>query len=154
MSLANRGAPLIQWGVSTITLAGHQVCGDQHMVKLFGDQALVAVVDGLGHGDEAAAAASAAIATLERFASEPVISLVRRCHQQLRKTRGAVMSLASFNGRDNRMTWLGVGNVEGVLLRQDQAANPAREAVLMRGGIVGYLLPPLKALTTPVSPGD
>ena len=34
------------------------------------------------------------------------------------------------------MTWLGVGNVEGVLLRA--ALRIARESVLLRGGVAGY----------------
>ena len=91
---------------------------------------------------------------LETYAGEPPIRLVERCHEGLRKSRGVVMSLASFNGRDHTMTWLGVGNVEGVLIRRVQTVNAARETILLRGGIVGYQLPPLRATTVPVNRGD
>ena len=64
------------------------------------------------------------------------------------------MSLASFSGRDHTMIWLGVGNVEGVLIRRVQTVNAARETILLRGGIVGYQLPPLRATTVPVIRGD
>jgi hypothetical protein len=64
------------------------------------------------------------------------------------------MSLASFNALDNTMTWLGVGNVEGLLLRADVAADPPRENVLLRGGVVGYQLPALHTATLPVTRGD
>ena len=52
------------------------------------------------------------------------------------------------------MTWLGVGNVEGVLIRADTRATPAAESVLLRGGVVGYQLPALQASVVPVSRGD
>ncbi len=55
---------------------------------------LVAVVDGLGHGAAAAAAAKTAVATLRDHAEEPLIPLVNRCHDALRDTNGVVMSLA------------------------------------------------------------
>jgi phosphoserine phosphatase RsbX len=59
------------------------------------------------------------------------------------------MSLASFNASESLMTSIGVGNVEGVLVRSNLAAERRREDLPTRGGIVGYRLPPLRA--TPVS---
>jgi serine phosphatase RsbU (regulator of sigma subunit) len=65
------------------------------------------------------------------------------------------MSLASFDARDSRMTWAGIGNVEAVLLPGGEGAQPRRrETIALRGGIVGYHLPTLHASTLPVSPGD
>lgn len=63
------------------------------------------------------------------------------------------MTLASFNGRDDTITWLGVGNVEGVLLRAD-SATPDRASVLLRSGVVGYRLPPLHSSVLRVNRGD
>ncbi len=146
--------PLIECGVAAQPLEGEAECGDLHVVQPFPGGVLVGAVDGLGHGPEAAAAARSAVLTLEGYAHEPVISLVKRCHQRLIRTRGVVMSLASFNALDNTMTWLGVGNVEGLLLRADVAANPPRENVLLRGGVVGYQLPALHASILPVTRGD
>jgi serine/threonine protein phosphatase PrpC len=145
---------LIEWGVATLTLSGQTESGDRYVVKPESNSVLVAVVDGLGHGAEAAAAAEAAVEQLEKYAHETIISLVNRCHTELQKTRGVVMNLASFDGQDNTMTWLSVGDVEGMLLRADAQANPQREAVLQRGGVVGYQLPSLSAVVIPVIPGD
>ena len=64
------------------------------------------------------------------------------------------MSLASFSGRDSTMTWLAVGNVEGILLRCAADRHGECEALLLRGGVVGAQLPPLSASVTPVSCGD
>jgi len=145
---------VLEWGVATLTLPGQSESGDQYLVAPFPNGVLVAVIDGLGHGDEAAAAAKTALAALERYAHEPVISTVRRCHEGLWGTRGAVISLAAFNTLDGTMTWLSVGNVEGMLLRADPNARPAYEALLLRGGVVGGQLPLLSASIVPVMWGD
>src|SRR5207247_587433 len=84
---------------------------------------------GLGHGADAAAAARAAVAALDRHAEESVLPLVQRCHQALAGTRGVVMSVAFFDPSDHAMTWLGVGNVEGVLLYTDPGARPVRASL-------------------------
>jgi len=147
-----KGSPIIDWGWAGCAL--ESTSGDHHAVVPFGGGALVALIDGLGHGPEAAEAAVMAVSVLEAHAGAPVLTLVQRCHDALRKTRGAAMSLVSFNALDASMTWTGVGNVEGALLR---AAGPwprASEAIILRGGVVGYRLPPLHANTLQVTVGD
>ncbi len=145
---------LIEWGAAASALPGQAVSGDRFVVAPFPGGVLAAVIDGLGHGEAASQAAEIAVAILSQYASEPVVALVQRCHEALLRTRGAVMSLASFHGWDNEMTWLGVGNVEGVLFRADAKAKPPRETILLRGGTVGYRLPPLRESVLPVAPGD
>jgi len=147
-------AALIDWGVATLMLAGEQESGDLHLIKPVGTGVLVSVVDGLGHGAEAAAAARAAVAALNRHAQESVLPLLQRCHQALAGTRGVVVSVALFDRADGSMTWLGVGNVEGVLLYADSGRRRGRERLVTRGGIVGSELPPLRAEVLAVAPGD
>lgn len=148
----HEGRPLVEWGSAGVAL--EEESGDVYVVAPFPDGVLVAVIDGLGHGAEAAAAARAAARLLETHASDAVSDLVQRCHEGLLKTRGAVMTLASFNSRRSSMTWIGVGNVEGVLLFANPAAEPSRDALATRGGVVGYQLPPLREAVHPVSSGD
>jgi serine phosphatase RsbU (regulator of sigma subunit) len=118
------------------------------------EYARIAVIDGLGHGEEAAVAARIAVATLEKGRDESPINLIRNCHEALRSTRGVVMSLASFCAADHTMTWLGVGNVEGVLLHRDLHVVPGQEVLLPRPGVVGDYLPRLSASIIQVSAGD
>jgi serine phosphatase RsbU (regulator of sigma subunit) len=113
---------------------------------------LVAVIDGLGHGGEAAIAARAAVSILERCADATIIDLVQRSHESMRQTRGAAMSLALFNIHDATMTWVGVGNVEGLLLRANPRAPP--ENLLLRSGLVGSHLPALHSAVTTLQPDD
>lgn len=140
--------------MAIVPLPGQAESGDRHLVAPTSDGALVAVVDGLGHGSEAAEAAKIAVATLHEYREESVISLVRYCHERLKSTRGVVMSLASFNVKDNTVTWLSVGNVEGLLFRAHGEGTSPFEAILMRGGVVGYHLPLLQALMVPVFHDD
>jgi len=102
---------LVEWGVTAAALTGQAENGDAYVVEPFADGILVAVVDGLGHGREAAAAARLAVATLRRYPFEPLPVLFSRCHESLRQTRGVVLSAASFHARERTMAWLGVGNV-------------------------------------------
>lgn len=145
---------IIQWGLASFTLPGEKISGDMHIVKPFENGVLVGVIDGLGHGIEAEAAAKSAVAVLEKYPHESIITLLRRTHRELLMTRGAVMSLASFNTVDETMTWLSVGNVEGILLRADKNVSPSREMIILRGGVVGYQLPQPYATVHPISRSD
>jgi hypothetical protein len=144
--------PCIEWGVAAEVLPGEAESGDRHLVCAVPKGMLVAAVDGLGHGVEAAAASQAAIDTLGQFAYEPLPKLLRRCHESLRPTRGAVMSLASFDATENTMSWVGVGNVTGLLLRAKPSA--PHETLLLRSGVVGAHLPPLQPATVSLARGD
>lgn len=144
----------IECGVAASVLPGQTEMGDRHVFVQLKNGALVAVIDGLGHGQGAAAAAKMAVAVLEDNAKESVIKLVRLCHEKLKATRGVVMSLAHFNSAEDTITWLGIGNVEGVLLHRNRYGRVAREGLPLRGGVVGDRLPPLMASIVPVTRGD
>lgn len=144
----------VEWSVAARPVAGEAVSGDLHLVEPFDHGVLLAAVDGVGHGDEATAAARLAVDILRKHAHESVISLVKRCHQSLTRTRGVVMTVASLSAREDTVTWIGVGNVEGLLLRADANASHRTESVLLRSGLVGYQLPALHAGVLPVMPGD
>ena len=146
--------PLIEWGVATRPLPGEVVCGDLHLLKPIRDGVLAAVVDGLGHGKEAAIAAKTAVTVLERHADEPLTAVVNRCHEALTKTRGVVMTVATLRSSENQLAWLGVGNVEAMLLHADSRAKAPSDRVLLRSGLVGYQLPLLRASTLPLAPDD
>lgn len=146
--------PLIEYGVAKFVLPGQCESGDHHLVCCGQRGILVAVIDGIGHGEEAGAAAKAAASLLKTDADEPVISLVQRCHESLRLTRGIVLSLASIDPMHGMMTWLGVGNVQGVLMRAGAGKGIVEQELLLRAGVVGSKLPPLQATVLPIAQGD
>jgi serine/threonine protein phosphatase PrpC len=145
---------LIHWGVATLALEGQRESGDLHLVRAVHDGVLIAVVDGLGHGEEAAAAARLAVTALDQYAEEPPLSLLQRCHLALKGSRGVVMSLARLDARHGTLTWVGVGNVEGVLHHADWSERSARASLVTRGGIVGSEIPAVQAAVIPVGAGD
>ena len=144
----------IEWSVAARALPGQTVSGDLHVVVPTTEGALIGVVDGLGHGEDAVAAARRAVNVIEQHAGESVVSVVQRCHQALQRTRGAVMTVLSLNAREKNATALGIGNVETTIVRADPEARIRRESVLLRCGVVGYQLPALHASVLPVAPGD
>ena len=144
----------IEWAVADLPQPGQSESGDRHLALSTADGGLVAVVDGLGHGAEAASAAKMAVMALERGADRPLVQIVRDCHQSLIGTRGAVLGAAAFSVIDDSMTWLGVGNVEGRLLRAPASGGAPPEALLVRGGVVGAQLPPLVPRIVRLRRGD
>src|SRR5882762_1922358 len=146
--------PMVEYGLAKHVLLGQGESGDLHLVCCNRNGVLVAAIDGIGHGEEAASVSKAAAALLRSSADEPIISLVERCHERLRGTRGAVLSLASIDPEHGMMTWLGVGNVQGVLMRGEAKNGNAQESLLLRAGVVGSQLPTLQATVIPIVRGD
>ena len=146
--------PFIEWGVAEQVAAGQTACGDAYLVKPLPDGILLAVFDGLGHGPEAAAAANLATATTEKNAQEPLRSIFTKCHDQLIGTRGVVMSAARINAQDGTLSWAGVGNVEGKLVRANSKVSPDCEILLLRSGVVGAQLPLFHIAIMPIFSGD
>lgn len=139
-------------GVATLTLPGQDECGDRHVVASFDGGVLVAAVDGIGHGAEAAKAAKTAEGVLKSHPDEALAPLIKRCHEELRGTRGVVMSVASFNHVEMIMTWAGVGNVQGRLLSRDTLSQP--RTLLLSVGTLGHQLAPVYPTVLPIKPGD
>jgi negative regulator of sigma-B (phosphoserine phosphatase) len=146
--------PVVEYGVAKFVLPGQGESGDQHLVCCNQNGILVAAIDGIGHGEEAANTSKAAAALLRNCADEPIIPLVEQCHEKLRATRGVVLSLVCIDREHGMMTWLGVGNVQGVLMRADAKKGNVRESLLLRAGVVGSQLPALQATVLPIVRGD
>ena len=144
----------IEIGVASRAFSGEQESGDRHAVQPTASGFLITVVDGLGHGEEAAIASRTAIDTVIAHSTESLTAILKRCHESLRSTRGVVMSIAQIDTDTNAMTWLSVGNVEGILLRADPSAVPPSDSIMLRGGVVGYRLPSLRPAVHGLAPGD
>jgi len=134
-------------------MPGESQSGDLHLIAPHADGVLVAAIDGLGHGIEAADAARIARATLERDPGADLADLFVSAHSALARSRGVAMSLAAL-APGGRLTWLGVGNVEGTLVRADERPVRRADSILMLGGVVGFHLPRLRPSTTAVERGD
>lgn len=141
---------VIEWGVAARPIAGERVSGDASHVELRDGEALLVGIDGLGHGSNAEAATLAAMAAVREDPWAPLEAIVERCHRKISHTRGVALSLVRIFAT-GQLSWLGVGNVECLLVR---AADGRREAAPLRGGVVGYRLPALRVNEVSVVPGD
>lgn len=145
---------LVKWGVAERQKPGESLSGDLHLVKPLRTGVLLAVADGLGHGQAAADAARLALSAVEELSNKSLVEIMQSCSRKLQGTRGAVMSMALLSTLDNTMEWLGVGNVEGVLVRSAPDGKPARESLLLSRGVLGGQLPPLRTAALEISRGD
>lgn len=145
----------VEWAVAQLTHPQETDLGDQHVALPLPNGLLLGVIDGLGHGARAAAAARTAVAALSERPSADLTALVTRCHAALNGTRGVVMTLAALDTERGTLTWLGIGNVTGLLVRADHRPQaPKREHLHLRGGVVGYNLPQPRAFSTGLAVGD
>jgi serine phosphatase RsbU (regulator of sigma subunit) len=125
---------------------GEAANGDAWGVHWHDDRCRIAVVDGLGHGEPAAAAASLAIATLE---AEPALGpepALRACHAALTGSRGAVISIAQIDLATRSLIYAGVGNVEARLYQGGRSERP----VGYRGFLGGAVVPRIRSFTLPL----
>ena len=118
---------------------GEPVSGDAWQVDWDGDVCRIAVVDGLGHGPQAAAAALAATADLAAHPGRDPAAAVQGCHEALTGTRGAALLIVGVDLRDRQLTIAGVGNVEAQLWQ-----NGRTQHLMSDRGIVGSVLPRIR----------
>jgi hypothetical protein len=149
---AASAATTFEWATSSSAVDGES--GDLHCVIPGPVCSIVGAIDGLGHGPDAALAARECVAILRGHAGAALEELVQRCHDGLRATRGVALTLACIDTRRDLLSWIGIGNVEGLVLRRGLVRGPVLDAVLQRGGVVGYRLPGLKVTEVALAPND
>jgi hypothetical protein len=127
---------------------GLSVCGDSFLFEESADgDFLAAVIDGLGHGPESAAASERAVEVIRESTHLTASAIVLRCHQELRSTRGAAMGLLKVDAQ-GRGEFCGIGNVEV----QSLAGRPP--SVFCLAGIVGHNLRVARPMPVRMEPGD
>jgi phosphoserine phosphatase RsbX len=136
-------------------MAGEDRSGDVAVFAPTAAGGLACLIDGLGHGPEAADAAEACAAVVQANAEAPAQDLLELCHDELRESRGVVMTVAWFDLEQSRLSWAGVGNVDARLVHAGWAGMGSREDVaLVFGGVVGYRLPRIRVATMDLARGD
>jgi anti-sigma regulatory factor (Ser/Thr protein kinase) len=104
-----------KWGVASRPAPHETVSGDSWSIAKCDGQLAISMVDGLGHGPEAAAAAAQAISAFE---SDPFRTLPAICelsHTRMRGTRGGALAVAHLDVRAATLKYVGVGNIAGHL---------------------------------------
>jgi anti-sigma regulatory factor (Ser/Thr protein kinase) len=123
-------------GVVCVPLRGEIECGDAWRVMVGRKTIAVLVVDGLGHGPEAAAAAAAATAAFAPVGSGPPETTLTVLDAAMRDTRGAALSVVVIDTARRQAQFGGMGNVDGRVL-----ASNATEHLVPQNGIAGHCMP-------------
>jgi phosphoserine phosphatase RsbX len=141
-------------GLAARARSGESESGDRAVALPFHGGFLLGLVDGVGHGREAALAAEIAVATLEREPRAEVRTLLERCHGSLRGTRGAAVTIASIDLDSCEAAWAGVGNVEALLFRADGERGSRVWSPVLVGGILGIDRPRIVESRIRLGPHD
>ncbi len=131
------------------------MCGDGYLVEAGPQGIFISVTDGLGHGASAAEASTIALTTLKAHLNQSLPSLLELCDRALTGSRGVVMTLAHLDPQARTLTWIGIGNITSILVRNAAHRYGQVEEVLPFGGVVGHhQLPTRPPETLKLDPGD
>ncbi len=92
--------------------SNERICGDVVAVTEKPSGVLIAIADGLGHGELAHEAASAFCNFSREHAADPIQSIMSNATAVMARTRGAAAALVDFNEDQNTLEFIGVGNIE------------------------------------------
>ena len=110
-------------------------CGDAFAVLPTAGGAAILMVDGLGHGPDAAVAAEAAIDCFRAGKTSDLVAAFETFNEALKPTRGAAVALAAVDLHGKRVRYVGVGNISGVLHSGAKSRN-----MVSHNGIVGHTM--------------
>ena len=144
----------VRWGSAARITPGEAASGDLAVVRTVERGTLFGVVDGAGHGCEAARAAAIAHEVLHELAGAPLPRLVQACHDALAASRGAALAVAFVPDRAARLTWLGVGRIHAAVLSGDALGLRRERWLRTAGGEAGLSLPALRPDEVGLSRGD
>jgi anti-sigma regulatory factor (Ser/Thr protein kinase) len=115
---------------------GETVSGDGHLIKQDKNGIHIFFADGLGHGQAAHEAVQTGLQAFHSVRIESPVEMLRHIHDQVRKTRGMVGTIVSYNKTENEWTFCGIGNISnrtytGLLFKSYMSYN----------GIIGLNIP-------------
>ena len=139
---------LMQFGMVRRALEEEKVCGDAYFIKAFENKVLITVIDGLGHGPDAAVAANTAVEYIKNNYKKGLTDIIKGCHREMKETRGAVIGIALIDLKSSILRYTGVGNIAAIV----KSRTMIRPNSL--SGILGYNLSEVKEEEFPFNPGD
>ena len=149
---ASRVAPPIELGVVSLPISGEILNGDGWCVRSeSGPVTDLLVVDGLGHGPQAAQAAREAIRIfLGRAATSSLEDLIRLTHEALRATRGAAMAVCRIDVRSGSLLFAGIGNISALIVNP---GDDRRINLVSHNGTVGHAIRKIQEFRHPWNRG-
>ena len=136
--------------VGTVMLAypGEQACGDGWAMEPVDEGAIILLADGVGHGPLAAEASLEATRTFRRHPKSSPGEIVRRVHDALRGTRGAVLAVADVSTKRRMVTYAGVGNINARILTAGES-----QQLVSHDGTAGLQIRKVQEFSVPWNEG-
>lgn len=123
---------------------GERVCGDGWTFHHAEDRMTILLVDGLGHGWEAAEAAHEAIVAFRVRADLAPGDILGYVHDALKKTRGAVAGIAQIRTQEGVLVYAGVGNISAVVITGETS-----RSLVSHNGTLGVAVARIQEFSVP-----
>jgi hypothetical protein len=137
-------------GAVCVPMHGEWECGDAWAAWSAGGLTSVFVVDGLGHGHEAAVAAEVAVQTFRRHAERTAPDVIGLVHAALKPTRGAAVALAELDERAGKLRYCAIGNISALIGH----ASGEEHHLISLPGIAGHVARRVQTFTYDWRRGD
>lgn len=118
-----------------VPLSGELFCGDALDWEQKPERTIIMVIDGLGHGREAAEASEEGIRIFRKYNDEAPASILSRMHDALKKTRGAAASIAEIRPLAGSITYAGVGNISATIV-----SHSGTRSLVSHNGTLGHVM--------------
>lgn len=154
VAILDRKRNLKRFVSSIATVDIGELCQDFVTVE-DSEMALIAVIDGVGHGSPAAKATAKIVNCIKKNYALDLESLVRACHESATFTRGAALGILVLDIGRSALDYVGIGNIELLIATTKNKrgrrvsstsiwpSNPDVEisSFVSNNGIVGHNLP-------------
>ena len=138
----------LEYGIYVRPCPGESVSGDSVVALKLDDVLFVAIVDVLGHGQEAHELSLVIDSYLSRYGSADVLGVILRLHQHLKGTRGAAVGLCAIHKDSYRLDYVGVGNTS---IRR---FGSVETRLVSKDGVLGQNMRTPLLQTLQLEPGD
>jgi anti-sigma regulatory factor (Ser/Thr protein kinase) len=136
-------------GVINRPKPGQEVCGDAWAVEHQAGRSLYCLIDGLGHGPDAAAASQEAVRALRKHKIRRPAEIMTAMHAALRSTRGAAAAIAEIDFDRQQVCYVGIGNIAGSIVTPGQD-----QSMVSHNGIVGHQVRKVQEFTYAWTPNS
>jgi hypothetical protein len=136
-------------GQALRAMPGESLCGDQLGWWPHTDRLRLALADGLGHGNEAHLAATAAMRELAGQATDALDAVFACCDQALMHTRGVALAVVDILPGEMAIQHAAVGNIRTLLVQYGQVKRLAGARGIVGAGFTG-----LRPERLSIHPGD
>lgn len=124
--------------------------GDGYMLLRDGAHIRIYVVDGMGSGAEANAAADTTLAHLREAGGYDMEIAFDQVHAALRGIRGVALAAAQIDLEQMMLSWSAVGDIDGVLVRNGRISG----SLIQKSGTLGLIYDGIRLTSAPLRVDD